>query len=527
MLINPKRRSLVLGSFAMIPCAAFGDSQKTPPAVDRNKGKIHAVLNDGPVAALRRSAYVDVRDYGALADGKRITDATISLASPKTVISRSNPFTSADIGKRIFVWGAGAGTDSLVATISSYNGPGSVGINTAASTAVSGVEAHYGTDNNTAFQNAVTRLLALGGGIFRAVGTFMICHGADGAAASQHNCAFPSCSNIDFDFSRMTLLGTMSLNTSAGANTIKNKNINVIGGTIRAVGDRIDPMAGSTTWNLLTCIYGENITIGGGIKFYVPPGARSVSLQSDNNVGTDTVKLRNCGLNGFQVIGPDDPALRHLSDGVDLLTAGADNIWQSLFVKNGTAVNVGRGFVTQNSGGHTNRDLTIENFEVINPYQVGSVIFDVTGLRGAIKISGLRSHGSYPYKGHGVPMNNCDDVSFGIDVIGADVAGLGTAITIGNTSSSNKRYVLKYANVSTVGAANKFTLGFNHNADNLIANNVTLANCTTGIDSGLSHTGKFVNLITRNCTTPIGKQTASDIAAGKIALLGYQNFKAS
>ncbi len=108
-----------------------------------------------------------VLDYGALADGIIVFDGAINSAS-HTFTSASADFSSADIGKTIWIEGAGAAGSSytktttqttttardLLGIIASINSPTSVTVSTVASATVSGAEARWGTDNTDAIQLA-------------------------------------------------------------------------------------------------------------------------------------------------------------------------------------------------------------------------------------------------------------------------------------------------------------------------------------------------------------------------------------
>lgn len=97
---------------------------------------------------------INARDYGALGDGKRITDVVASSGSA-TVTSSSAQFTSADVGKVAIVYTiSGAGSIRTIQSVVSATQitlSGTAGITTSASTGVM----VYGTDNTAALQNAV------------------------------------------------------------------------------------------------------------------------------------------------------------------------------------------------------------------------------------------------------------------------------------------------------------------------------------------------------------------------------------
>lgn len=118
---------------------------------------------------------VTPQEYGAVADGVIKNDGAIT-ASDNTLTSASSAFTAADIGKKISVAGAGAAAATLVTTIASINSATSVELTAAASTTVSGEVFCYGTDNDTAIDDAITAAIAADKSLFFADGVY--CHGS-------------------------------------------------------------------------------------------------------------------------------------------------------------------------------------------------------------------------------------------------------------------------------------------------------------------------------------------------------------
>lgn len=96
-----------------------------------------------------------VKRFGAVGDCVEREDFTIT-ATESTLVSASSTFSSADVGKTIFIAGAGSGGADLLTTIVAYNGvPSQVQIQTAASTTVNGARGAYGTDDQAALQDAI------------------------------------------------------------------------------------------------------------------------------------------------------------------------------------------------------------------------------------------------------------------------------------------------------------------------------------------------------------------------------------
>lgn len=92
--------------------------------------------------------------YGAKADARTLQDGTMTAGSA-TLQSASANFTSADVGKRCRVDGAGPGGAPLYTTINAVTNATTVTLAVAASTSVTNAWVLYGTDNTQAFQTAV------------------------------------------------------------------------------------------------------------------------------------------------------------------------------------------------------------------------------------------------------------------------------------------------------------------------------------------------------------------------------------
>lgn len=108
---------------------------------------------------------VNVRTFGAVGDGRRVTDAAMTATSA-TLTSATAAFTSADVGKRVVVWHAGTTTGSYTAgvaqqldtTISAYVDATTVTLTNAAVTTVSGARATIATDDSAAINAAIATL---------------------------------------------------------------------------------------------------------------------------------------------------------------------------------------------------------------------------------------------------------------------------------------------------------------------------------------------------------------------------------
>jgi hypothetical protein len=98
----------------------------------------------------------NVRAYGALGDGKCVTDGAITAASA-VLTSATAAFTAGDVGKVIQIKGAAAtGVTSLVTTIQAFTNATTVTLATPASTTVaSGGQVLWGTDDTASIQAAI------------------------------------------------------------------------------------------------------------------------------------------------------------------------------------------------------------------------------------------------------------------------------------------------------------------------------------------------------------------------------------
>lgn len=104
--------------------------------------------------------------YGAKGDGKILTDGAITAT--QGALSSATPFTAADIGKLVVVYGAGQTANTgasiggaLTTTIASIGVGGVANLNANAITTVAGATVYYGTDNTAAIQAAIAAASAL------------------------------------------------------------------------------------------------------------------------------------------------------------------------------------------------------------------------------------------------------------------------------------------------------------------------------------------------------------------------------
>jgi hypothetical protein len=114
-----------------------------------------------PLASIR----TNVKDFGAKGDGVYVTGmATIAAGSNALQLIGAN-FQTADIGKRIVLPGAGTAGVPLSTTIAGRTSSSQITLGTTAITALASVSSRvfYGTDDRTAFVNALASLPLTGG----------------------------------------------------------------------------------------------------------------------------------------------------------------------------------------------------------------------------------------------------------------------------------------------------------------------------------------------------------------------------
>lgn len=95
-----------------------------------------------------------VRSWGAAGDGQVSTTGAMSTGQHDLTDS-SNPYTIFDVGKTVYVAGAGTSSGVLQTTIATFVSSGHVTTTTAASTTVSGATVKWGTNDFAAFQRAL------------------------------------------------------------------------------------------------------------------------------------------------------------------------------------------------------------------------------------------------------------------------------------------------------------------------------------------------------------------------------------
>lgn len=107
--------------------------------------KLSAVNGGGYAKRVVKNANVDVRWFGAVADGAELNDVSMTSGSA-VVTSASGKFKPSDLYKVMCVRGAGSTEGNLKKTIISYQSPTQVTLSGAATASVSNAKTWYGTD---------------------------------------------------------------------------------------------------------------------------------------------------------------------------------------------------------------------------------------------------------------------------------------------------------------------------------------------------------------------------------------------
>lgn len=112
----------------------------------------------------RSQGAANIRDYGAKLDGK-ITTGSMSSGNATLSNAPSGTFTSTavDAGKLVYVAGAGAAGAPLLTTIATVTNSTTAVLSASAGTSVTNAVLVFGTDDRTAWMNAINHLIYVGG----------------------------------------------------------------------------------------------------------------------------------------------------------------------------------------------------------------------------------------------------------------------------------------------------------------------------------------------------------------------------
>ena len=106
-----------------------------------------------------------VETYGAKVDGIVVQDGAMTSSSATLACATSTPFHLGDVGKQVSVAGAASSGAVLCTTISAYTDSGHVTLAASASTSTSSAQVVFGTDDTTAWRNALAAIGSAGQGI--------------------------------------------------------------------------------------------------------------------------------------------------------------------------------------------------------------------------------------------------------------------------------------------------------------------------------------------------------------------------
>jgi len=128
--------------------------------VSRTAGSATRRVTASSIAALAAGVY-NVKDYGAVGDAQGVAGSAINTGTPN-LTNAANPWVAADQGKRITIAGAGAAGATLETTILTFVSAGAVTLAANAGTTVASANTHWGTDDTTAVQAAITAAAGVG-----------------------------------------------------------------------------------------------------------------------------------------------------------------------------------------------------------------------------------------------------------------------------------------------------------------------------------------------------------------------------
>ncbi len=126
-----------------------------------------------PRAINKANQIYNVRDYGAVGDSVRAYDGDITSGTATLTCTTTAPFLSTDVGKTVWVIGAGVSGAPLITTIAGYTSSSVVTLTATASTTVAAADGMGAivlvlrTDDTAAFNAALAAMPARLGGVLR------------------------------------------------------------------------------------------------------------------------------------------------------------------------------------------------------------------------------------------------------------------------------------------------------------------------------------------------------------------------
>ncbi len=317
--------SIITGAEAASPVAPLIIPGKTVIAQILLQTSTTAITND--LITDERTNHIDVvgnlfsfEQFGAKGDAIQVEDGAITSGAT-TFTSATAGFASADVGKSIAVFNAGASTASLHTTIASYTNSTTVELTDAAGTTVSSAVSQIGTDDAAAIQACIDAVDTLGYGKVSGHGSYML-HTNDNHLRA---------SNVSYDFTGARFLGYGVGIVDTRTLTRQLTNITGIGGSFEPIGDSIS--SGSVNYNGFYILHAQNVHWLAP-KMNVRQGTRGLSIQTDTSYGATPFagNIKDIIVSDIMCIGDGTT-----NDGVDITSnditaSGLDNLIQNVRV---------------------------------------------------------------------------------------------------------------------------------------------------------------------------------------------------
>jgi hypothetical protein len=191
------------------PGSSIAPSWQSTPAIAI--GPITATGSTTPrFVADRFADALNVKDFGAVGDGKIVLGGSISSGSSTLTVSGGS-FVAGDIGKQIVVEGAGSNKNSLFTTIGSVTSATQVGLSASASSTVSNRRVVYGTDDSDAIRAARDAGLSQGRSVSFPTATYLLMKTSNGNTHTQFQNPSNSGAFIDYVNSTTSVSKTFAL----------------------------------------------------------------------------------------------------------------------------------------------------------------------------------------------------------------------------------------------------------------------------------------------------------------------------
>lgn len=328
----------------------------------------------------------NVEDYGAKHNFQSVTDGQITSGTAILTSAAAN-FTVGDVGKYVWISGAGAAGVGLQSTILSFQSSTQVTINTNASTTVTTGTINWATDDTAAIQSAITSVFNAGGGIIYFPIGIYICSGALQTSVSGTNpnaqLYVPSLADNSAVFPTIKFLGESHytwpnlFNQSITTGVILRSTLATGTGTNPCLLGTIGTTGNFQNFNYTDLVF-ENITF----QVYTNAGAIAPQISAFNGQYMSSISAKKCSF----VI---DVALANSTNPSSSETFGA------IF---GNVNNNGPNIIEECTwGGFKYGAIIGEHHEILNSYSVGN-------YNGYVFLNG-----SWPVIGH-MYAGNCKNM---------------------------------------------------------------------------------------------------------------------